>query len=97
MDLSEELFQPSGEDSRHFWELARADFLLFLLKKYLAPDKAGMLLDVGCGDGYLLRRMCDTFPPRKFVAVVNALNPARIAGLDAFAPGRLQALRELPL
>lgn len=95
MDLSERHSDFSGERERHFWELARADFLLHLMKKYLPPEQEGTLLDIGCGDGYLLHRMGEAYPARKFAAVDPALDPDRIARIEATVPGRLRAMREL--
>lgn len=95
MDLSETTSPFPRECGRHYWELARADFLLRLLKKHLPPG-AGTLLDVGCGDGYLLQRLTAAFPARSFIAADTALDPARIAALEAIAPGRLRVIRELP-
>lgn len=96
MDLSERHSDFSGERERHFWELARADFLLHLLKKHLPPEREGTLLDIGCGDGYLLHRMGEAYPSRKFAAVDPALDSERIARIEATVPGRLRAMRELP-
>jgi len=95
MDLSERHSDFSGERERHFWELARADFLLHLMKKYLPPEQEGTLLDIGCGDGYLLHRMGEAYPSRTFAAVDPALDPDRIARIEATVPGRLRAMREL--
>ena len=96
MDLSERHSDFSGGRDRHFWELARADFLLHLLKRYLPPDREGTLLDIGCGDGYLLQRMGEAYPVRKFVAADPALDSDRIARIEATIPGRLRAMKKLP-
>ena len=85
MDLSEERIRFRQDGERHFWELARADFLVRLLGRRLPPGP-GTILDIGCGDGYLLRRLGAAFPERRFAAVDPAAGPERT---EALLPGRV--------
>lgn len=41
---------------RHPWEMSRVNFMLSLLKKHLDQMAHRNVLDVGCGDGYVLGR-----------------------------------------
>lgn len=77
MDLSEKHAAFQGD--RHYWETARAAFVLKLLDSL--DERTGTLLDVGCGDGYLVRRMAERFPERHFLAVDSAFTPEQMAAL----------------
>lgn len=47
-------------ESGHFWFRARGRLITWALKKY-APDMRSFL-EIGCGTGYILSRIADTFP-----------------------------------
>ncbi len=96
MDLCESSGFRLKEMDRHFWELARADFLQHLLRAWLGK-KEGVLLDVGCGDGFLLERFAIQLWQGRFHAVDPAFHADRMAELEARFPGRVTATRELPV
>ncbi|MGE4564300.1 MAG: trans-aconitate 2-methyltransferase [Victivallaceae bacterium] len=77
LDLSEKHAAFQGD--RHYWERARAAFVLKLLDSL--DESTGTLLDVGCGDGYLVRRMAERFPERHFFAVDSAFTPEQMTNL----------------
>ena len=55
----------------------------------------GTLLDFGCGDGYLLRRMAAELPRWRFRAVDAAFDAGTMRELETAAPGRIRAERAL--
>lgn len=77
LDLSEKHAAFQGD--RHYWETARAAFVLNLLASL--EEQTGTLLDVGCGDGYLVRRMAERFRGRHFLAVDSAFTPEQMTNL----------------
>ncbi len=94
MDLNEQGRTGTPVQTRHFWELARADFLMRLLRRRIGGGE-GTLLDFGCGDGYLLRRMAAELPRWRFRAVDAAFDAGTMRELETAAPGRIRAERAL--
>lgn len=90
MDLNEQGRTGTPVQTRHFWELARADFLMRLLRRRIGGGE-GTLLDFGCGDGYLLRRMAAELPRWRFRAVDAAFDAGTMRELETAAPGRIRA------
>lgn len=70
MDLAER--QPSLE-TRHPWETARAKAIRSLVARLGLTKPA--VLDVGCGDGFLLSELCEHFQIREAVAQDVHLTP----------------------
>ena len=70
MDLKESIaLQPT---KRHPWELARANFILLLLKKRLFVNReTKTVLDAGCGDAFLVSFLASHFPQLEFIALDN--------------------------
>jgi SAM-dependent methyltransferase len=68
MDLRE---VPGTSFHRHPWEIARAGFFRRILADagLLAAPRA--VLDVGAGDGYLARRLCEALPPGSTVVCLD--------------------------
>lgn len=70
MDLKEFKLQTDG--ARHPWELARFNVVRALLKKYLIKDQ--IVLDVGCGDGYVTGGLASVYNDNSFVALDSELD-----------------------
>ncbi len=85
MDLSEK--QSAFCGNRHYWETARSAFLLSLV-----GDGVGTLLDVGCGDGYLVRLMEQRFPERRFIAADSAFTPE---SMELLRTSRIEPVTEI--
>ena len=67
MDLCEaELTKPV---SRHPWELARLRFVLNCFRQNLPAGNGRKILDVGCGDCFVLAHLAKAFPNDRFYGI----------------------------
>jgi hypothetical protein len=57
---------------RHPWELARLKIVSSLLQRHLPPDRPARILDIGCGDAWLVEQLAARFPDNHFVAIDQA-------------------------
>ncbi len=83
MDVKEALSK--GSDGRHPWEAARLRVVSDLLRRRL-PDfgaEGDALLDVGCGDGYVMGELARSHPLARFVGVDSALSPDLLEKINA--------------
>ncbi len=58
MDLAER----SQHNHRHPWEITRASAVISLIKKIKTLDSPLRVLDIGCGDGFVLDQLKKIFP-----------------------------------
>ena len=85
MDLVEVKSGGFAQTSRHPWERARLALVSRLIARY-APLAAGdVVLDVGCGDTFVVESLARAYPGVQFYAVDSAFTPELI---DTFA-GRM--------
>ena len=75
MDLSElAAIQHSGRTARrHPWELSRADFVIRRLRGKVDPGRP--VVDVGCGDAFMLARVCQALGGLNGFGVDTAYRP----------------------
>lgn len=71
MDLVESAITDQS-DHRHPWELARSRVVLDLIQKNI--DKKAEILDIGCGDSWLIETLSKDLQNAKFTAVDTAFN-----------------------
>jgi trans-aconitate methyltransferase len=72
MDIIE--FQNKQNEQRHPWELARLEVVYRLLRKYLDNGNS-LILDVGCGDTFVVQELKKRFPAAEFLAIDKAFTP----------------------
>lgn len=76
MDINE--VQQFGllQEQRHPWELARMEVIFCLIcKAFSKPqEKPLIILDIGCGDTFVIEELSRRLPLSKFVAVDNAFD-----------------------
>lgn len=74
MDLSERaaIDAQGTSGAKHPWERARADFTVEQLKAL--PPWQGPVIDVGCGDAYVLSRIKEAFPQARCLGVDTAFD-----------------------
>lgn len=70
---------------RHPWEQARAAFVCRLLRRFI-PEGSGRLLDLGCGDCYLLARLAAAYPQLEPSGCDTALTPEAVSLLERRYP-----------
>lgn len=94
MDLRESTVRPAGTQ-RHPWELARRHWVLSKMAPVLGRHEDGCLLDVGCGDGFVLRGIARRFPRVGLVGVDPALPAHAIAAMTEQIGGGCRLLTDL--
>lgn len=72
MDLKEARWNRAP---RHPWERARLKVVSSLLQRRLPRGRPTKILDIGCGDAWLVEQLAARFPESHFVAIDHALEP----------------------
>lgn len=80
MDLVESSISKNSA-ARHPWELARLDVVRSLINEEFKEtiDSGIKVLDIGCGDTWLIEQLSKSFPKVKFIAVDTAFNNELLA------------------
>ena len=78
MDLSELKTGIFYQEDRHPWECARLEIIRFLMAKVLRGknQKNGIVLDIGCGDIFIINSLAKFFPGFTFYGIDSAFNDA---------------------
>jgi hypothetical protein len=79
MDLLEARQRRLDASQRHPWELARLEVMRSLIARHVAPGAGTAVLDIGCGDTFVVERLAATFPEVLFYAVDTAFTDELIA------------------
>ncbi|GAA3571742.1 class I SAM-dependent methyltransferase [Snuella lapsa] len=79
MDLLEVKHRNTVAESRHPWELARLVVVSKLIKKHALIKKGGTVLDIGCGDVFVIASLAKQYPETDFLAVDTAFDASLIA------------------
>lgn len=82
MDLIELANRSSEISNRHPWELARAEVMLKFIKQKLNTKEILSVLDLGCGDTFLVEFLAKKLPSVKFYAVDIAFTDELIVKLQ---------------
>lgn len=61
---------------RHFWEIARLNFIRKLIDLSVASPE--QVLDIGCGDCFVLHELANHFPTSTFIGIDTALTEVMI-------------------
>ncbi len=78
MDLVEVKSGGSAQTSRHPWERARLALVSRLIARHAPPGDGDVVLDVGCGDTFVVESLARAYPRVQFYAVDNAFTPELI-------------------
>ena len=84
MDLKEYTqFSELAVKTRHPWESARAEVIRLLMGSILSEGDNKTVLDVGCGDCFVISRLHRAWPECQYVGVDSALTEEFMAGFHA--------------
>jgi len=101
MDLAEAKERGFDDGVRHPWEMARVAVVSKLIRRHVTLDRDAIVMDIGCGDTFVVEQLAADYPGAWFYAIDTAftpelveryrtrLNSGRIrlsASLDAIAP-----------
>jgi 2-polyprenyl-3-methyl-5-hydroxy-6-metoxy-1,4-benzoquinol methylase len=74
MDLVESGTNTVGLDRRHPWELARIEVVKRVLRERVDLHPGDMVLDVGCGDSFLVEQIAASYPSVTFCGIDTAFD-----------------------
>ncbi len=78
MDLVEVKSGGSAQTSRHPWERARLALVSRLIARHAPLGDGDVVLDVGCGDTFVVESLARVYPRVQFYAVDSAFTPELI-------------------
>ena len=93
MDLVEH--KNKQNESRHPWELARLEVIFSLFQKHLAEKNLENILDVGCGDTFVVSELRNRMPSTHFYAIDPAFSDTMIADFQQEGISLYQHLSQL--
>lgn len=79
-----DLVERQGGARRHPWETARFKFIADLIKKHYSGSDP-LVTDIGCGDGFFLQTLRNTWKSGRFVGLDIALPDDEVSSLNANA------------
>src|SRR5262245_46006833 len=82
MDLAEARARTDQSAARHPWEKARLVVVSRLLSQHAALEPGTVVLDIGCGDTYVVERLARDNPALQFYAVDTAFTDELIVDLQ---------------
>ena len=101
MDLAEAKERGFDDGVRHPWEMARVAVVSKLIRRHVALERDAIVMDIGCGDTFVVEQLAADYPDALFCAIDTAFSPELIeryrtrlnnprirpfASLDAIAP-----------
>lgn len=99
MDLVEARLKDFATVPRHPWERARLAIVSRLIARHGGIHSGDIVLDVGCGDSYVVESLAQQQPGARFYAVDSAFTPELIAHFSPRLPSNValfSALDEVP-
>ncbi len=81
MDLVEAQAGGFEQPSRHPWERARLALAARLIRAHVRPADGDLVIDIGCGDTFVVEALAREYPRTQFYAVDSAFTPELMAKL----------------
>jgi hypothetical protein len=81
MDLIE--LKNKTNTARHPWEYARFNVLTSFLRKMIGDNPTPVILDIGCGDSFVMESIAEIYPKAKLIGVDTAFTPEIISQNNA--------------
>jgi hypothetical protein len=81
MDITEAREKGFDEIARHPWELARLDVVRRLIRGSVGLDKHSVVMDIGCGDVFVVESLAADYPDASFYAIDTAFSDELIKKL----------------
>lgn len=79
MDLAEARTRDFATGARHPWERARLALVAQLVARHVRLDSDAVVLDIGCGDTFVVEQLARLYPEARFYAVDSAFSEELIA------------------
>ena len=96
MDLVESKQRIVSLENRHPWELARLEAIKRIIREFVELNPGANILDVGCGDSFLIAQVAKDYPEANFIAVDTALTPELVeAYSNAWPAANLTMFQDL--
>ena len=95
MDLIE--YQNKMSETRHPWEQARIEVVYRLIEKFFPIDSEASVLDIGCGDTFVINELQKRRPQSKFYAVDTAFDDELIRKFSSENIRLLKNINELEI
>jgi hypothetical protein len=67
---------------RHPWEYARFNVLKFFFKKIIDKNLNPVIIDIGCGDSFVVESISKIYPNAKIIGVDTAFTPEIVAEIN---------------
>ncbi|MCK5855947.1 MAG: methyltransferase domain-containing protein [Bacteroidales bacterium] len=93
MDIVE--YKRNTSENRHPWELARLEVIYTFIKKYYSEQSKANILDVGCGDTYVVSELHNRIPNSSFFAIDTAFSQEMIKAFEQDGINLFQSIDSL--
>jgi hypothetical protein len=78
MDLVEAKERGFQDGVRHPWEMARIAVVRKLIRRHVTLERGAIVMDIGCGDAYVVEQLAEACPGVLFYAIDTAFSPELI-------------------
>jgi hypothetical protein len=78
MDLAEARERGFHAGVRHPWEMARIAVVSKLIRRHVTLERDAIVMDIGCGDAFVVEQLAASYPDALFYAIDTALTPELI-------------------
>jgi len=93
MDLIEATDAPSRH--RHPWEQARLWVLQQLIARHVRLDPGSTVIDIGCGDAFVIGSLAQSFPGTRFIGVDAAFTADIVQSQQKHLPPNVHLVQDL--